>query len=315
MKVLVLNCGSSSLKFLLIDTAAPGRGPLASGQVERIGGQGLLSWHDAAGELLGAGVPQVAVFDTAFHATMPEASYMYAIPYQYYRRHRIRRYGFHGSSHQYLAGRYAPLAGIAPDEVNIITLHLGNGCSACAIRGGESFTTSMGFTPLEGLVVGTRSGDVDPSLVEFLMSKEGMSVHEVDAMLNRHSGLLGLSGLTGDMRDLLAEEAEHRDRRVTLAIDVFCRRVRHYIGAFFAERGGADAVVFSGGIDENVPAIRARVCDGLACLGLHLDASRKAALALGGEGCISAGRAALAAWVIPTDEELLIARETARVLG
>ncbi|MDH3497949.1 MAG: acetate kinase, partial [Gemmatimonadota bacterium] len=267
----------------------------------------------AARTLLGDGVPEVAVFDTSFHATMPETSYLYGLPYQLYRRHKIRRYGFHGTSHRYVAYRYGRMLGLPPERVRIITLHLGNGCSACAIREGRSFNTSMGFTPLEGLIMGTRSGDIDPSLVEYLAVKEGMQLSEIDALLNKQSGLLGLSGLTGDMRELLEEEAENKDRRARLAIDMFSARVRHYIGAYVAELGGADAVVFSGGIGENAPTVRERICVGLDALGLRLDAERNAG-AVGAEAEISAPDATLKAYVIPTNEELLIARDTYRVV-
>jgi len=266
----------------------------------------------AATELLGSGMPQVAVFDTAFHASMPETSYLYAIPYSHYRRFGLRKYGFHGSSHRYIAYRYRKLRGVPKDTVNIITLHLGNGCSACAIREGRSFDTSMGFTPLEGLVMGTRAGDVDASLVAWLAEKEGLSVADVESMLNKQSGLLGISGLTSDMRELLAEEAENGDRRARLAIDIFCQRVRKYIGAYVAELGGADAIVFSGGIGENSAAIRSRICRGLGALGLELDEARNARD--GGARVISNDTSRLQAWVIPTDEELLIARDTARLL-
>jgi acetate kinase len=196
---------------------------------------------------LGAAVPQVAVFDTAFHHTLPERAYLYAIPYQLYRRHKVRRYGFHGTSHRYVAHRWRQLTGTAREATRIVTLHLGNGCSACAISGGDSVDTSMGFTPLEGLVMGTRSGDIDPAIVDFVAVKEGLSLGEVEGLLNKQSGLLGVSGLTNDMRELLAEAAEHDDRRARLAIDIFCYRVRKYIGAYLAALGGADAVVFAGG--------------------------------------------------------------------
>jgi len=268
----------------------------------------------AARTILGEGVPDVAVFDTAFHATLPEVAYLYGIPYQYYRRFKLRRYGFHGTSHRYVAYRYGKLRGLAPERVNVITLHLGNGCSACAIRAGRSVDTSMGFTPLEGLLMGTRSGDLDPSVLEYLSEKEGISLQEVTAMLNRQSGLLGVSGLTADMRDLLAEEAEHDDRRARLAIDMFCQRTRKYIGAYLAGMGGAEALLFAGGIGENAPAVRARICAGLEWLGLELDPERNAALTGGRAGPISREGSRLAAWVIPTDEELLIARDTVRVV-
>ncbi len=268
----------------------------------------------AARELLGPGVPQVAVFDTAFHSTMPETSYLYAIPYQLYRRHRIRRYGFHGTSHRYVAYRYRQMMGIPREKANIITLHLGNGCSACAIRQGASLDTSMGFTPLEGLVMGTRGGDMDPSLIEFIRNKEGMSVREIDTMLNKQSGLLGLSGLTNDMRELLAEEQEKADRRARLAIDIFCLRARKYIGAYLAEMGGADAIVFTGGIGENSPPIRERITAGLSWFGLQLDPARNAAAVNGKEAEISLPDSKLKAFVIPTNEELLIARDTVRTV-
>jgi len=408
MHVLVLNCGSSSVRFQLIETdletmARDADRRLAHGLVERIGGHALISLHAegrpklledaplrdhraaverilrwivspdsavdtvrsvsdihavghrvvhggerfqvslrideevlagiedcvelaplhnpanlrgirAAQEILGEGVPQVAVFDTAFHATMPETSYLYGIPYQYYRRFKIRRYGFHGTSHRYVAWRYRKLRDIPRDQVRIVTLHLGNGCSACAIRGGDSLDTSMGFTPLEGLLMGTRSGDLDPSVLDFLAVTEGLTLHEVDALLNKQSGLLGISGLTADMRDLLAEEAEHQDRRARLAIDIFCYRSRKYIGAYLAAMGGADAVVFTGGIGENAPEVRRRICSGLEWLGVELDAERNEAMVDGQTGEIGRDGSRVAAWVIPTDEELLIARDTVRVV-
>lgn len=268
----------------------------------------------ATQELLGEGVPQVAVFDTAFHSTMPETSYLYAIPYQLYRRHRIRRYGFHGTSHRYVAYRYRQIMNIKREEVNIITLHLGNGCSACAIKNGDSIDTSMGLTPLEGLVMGTRGGDMDPSIIDFIHHKEGMTLAEIDTMLNKESGLLGISGLTNDMRELLDEEHEKHDRRATLAIDIFCMRVKKYIGAYLAEMGSAEAIVFTGGIGENSPAIRERISDGLSIFGLTLDKKKNHAAVNGKEGVISSPKAKLRAYVIPTNEELLIARDTVRTI-
>ncbi|MDP2209928.1 MAG: acetate kinase [Bacteroidota bacterium] len=267
---------------------------------------------NAARELLGPGVPQVAVFDTAFHSTMPETSYLYAIPYQLYRRHKIRKYGFHGTSHRYIAYRYRQLANIEREKVNIITLHLGNGCSACAIKNGDSFDTSMGLTPLEGLVMGTRGGDMDPAIIEFLHHKEGMTMNEIYAILNKQSGLLGLSGLTNDMRDLLAEEKEHEDRRARLAVDIFCGRARKYIGAYLAGMQGADAIVFAGGIGENSSEIRKRICKGLEFFGLELDEKANNKIVAGKEGLITKPESKLKAYVIPTNEELLIARDTVR---
>ena len=268
----------------------------------------------AARELLGHGVPQVAVFDTAFHSTMPETSYLYAIPYQLYRRHRIRRYGFHGTSHRYVAYRYRSIEGIPPEKTNVVTLHLGNGCSACAIKNGESVDTSMGFTPLEGLVMGTRGGDMDPSLIEFIRHKEGMSVREIDTMLNKQSGLIGISGLTNDMRELLDEEREKQDRRARLAIDIFCHRARKYVGAYLAELGGANALIFTGGIGENSAIIRSRICAGLEWMGVEIDENLNSQMIMGKEGVISTASSRLKVLVIPTNEELLIARDTVRTV-
>lgn len=265
----------------------------------------------AAREIVGSGVPQVAVFDTSFHSTMPETSYLYAIPYQLYRRHKIRRYGFHGTSHRYVAYRYRQIVGKTKEETNIITMHLGNGCSVCAIRNGNSVDTSMGLTPLEGLVMGTRSGDLDPSILEYLMHKEGMNIVEVDTVLNKQSGLLGISGLTNDMRDLLAEEQEHQDRRAGLAIDLFCGRARKYLGAYLAELGGADGIVFTGGIGENSPVIRKRILTGLGFLGIECDEALNEKM-VGTEGEISGTKSKVRVFVIPTNEELLIARDTVR---
>jgi len=267
----------------------------------------------AARELFGKGTPQVAVFDTAFHHSLPEQAYLYAIPYHLYRRYRIRRYGFHGTSHRYVAFRYRALRGLTREQTNIITLHLGNGCSAAAIKEGNSVDTSMGMTPLEGLVMGTRSGDLDPAVASLIAAKEGMSSSEVETLLNTQSGLLGISGLTNDMRELLAELEEHQDRRVGLAVDVFCYRARKYIGAYLAGMGGADAVVFTGGIGENSPEIRARICESLEWAGLKID-DAKNQQTVGREGLISTDDSKLLAYAIPTDEELLIARDTVRVI-
>jgi acetate kinase len=270
----------------------------------------------AARAALGASIPQAAVFDTSFHSTLPERAYLYAIPYSLYRRHRVRRYGFHGTSHRYVAYRYRKLTGTSRANTRLITLHLGNGCSACAIVGGNSIDTSMGFTPLEGLVMGTRSGDLDPAILEFISAKEGLTISEVDTLLNKQSGLLGISGLTHDMRDLLAEEQENQDRRARLAVEIFCYRVRKYIGGYLAAMGGADAVVFAGGIGENSPEVRARILAGMEWAGLELDSAANDRATQGVEARITREGGHLAGWVIPTDEELLLARDTARlVLG
>jgi len=200
------------------------------------------------------------------------------------------------------------------EETNIITLHLGNGCSACAIKAGDSLDTSMGLTPLEGLVMGTRGGDIDPSILEFIHHKEGMSLPEIDTMLNKQSGLLGISGLTNDMRELLDEEKEKHDRRATLAIDIFCMRAKKYIGAYLAEMGGADAIVFTGGIGENSPTVRERICAGLEWMNLTLDKKKNNSTVNGKEEMISSPKSGLKAFVIPTNEELLIARDTVRTV-
>ena len=268
----------------------------------------------AATRVFGSGVPQVAVFDTAFHTTLPETAYLYGIPYQLYRRYKVRRYGFHGTSHRSVAHRYRQITGRPREGSNLITLHLGNGASACAIRGGDSVDTSMGFTPLEGLVMGTRSGDLDPAILDFITSKEGLTLPQVEVMLNKQSGLLGLSGLTSDMRELLQEIAEHDDRRARLAVDVFCYRARKYIGAYLAVLDGADAIVFAGGIGENAVEVRARICANLEWLGIRVDADANASLTAGREGRFDASGSRVELWVIPTDEELLIARDTWRVV-
>ncbi|HYE74216.1 MAG TPA: acetate kinase, partial [Blastocatellia bacterium] len=266
-------------------------------------------------ELLGPGVPQVAVFDTAFHQTLPDYAYLYALPYQFYRRYKVRRYGFHGTSHRFVAYRYRQLLGIPREQTNVITLHLGNGCSAAAIKAGNSIDTSMGFTPLEGLVMGTRSGDLDPAILDFVAEKEGLSATQVESLLNKQSGLLGISGLTHDMRELLDEEHEHKDRRAHLAIEIFCYRVRKYIGAYLAAMNGADAIVFTGGIGENSPIVRAKICEGLAWMGLTIDSARNETQVAGREGLITDDASRLAAYVIPTDEELLIARDAVRCVN
>ena len=267
----------------------------------------------ASRQVFGPRVPQVAVFDTSFHHSIPEHAFLYAVPYHLYRRHHIRRFGFHGTSHRFVSERYRTLRGLTEEQTNIITLHLGNGCSAAAIRGGRSIDTSMGTTPLEGLVMGTRSGDIDPAIVSMIATKEGLSLNEVETLLNTQSGLLGISGLTNDMRVLQHELKDQDDRRVRLAIQMFCYRARKYIGAFLACMGGADAVVFTGGIGENSPEIRAQICEGLEWAGLRLDHDKNNQMA-GREGQISTNDSRLHAFVIPTDEELLIARDTVRCI-
>lgn len=268
----------------------------------------------AARNALGTGTPQVAVFDTAFHQTIPERAYLYALPYQFYRRHRVRRYGFHGTSYRYIGHRYRILTGRTREATKVIALHLGNGASVCAIDAGVSVDTSMGFTPLEGLIMGTRSGDLDPAILDYVAAKEGLSLSEVEGVLNKQSGLLGISGLTNDMRELLAEAEEHDDRRAWLAIEMFCYRLRKYIGSYLAAMNGAQAILFAGGIGENAAPVRAMVCDGLQWMGVQLDDARNRATINGAEGKISTEDSRIEVWVVPTDEELLIARDTVRVV-
>ena len=406
MKVLVLNCGSSSLKFQLIETdeamAREGRDrTLAKGLVEDAGGTAILHYeaegkkpvrdaigafqHRAAvekalallthkdngviphkdeigavghrvvhgGERFHASVliddqviagieenialaplhnpanlqgyqaakavlpdaPPVAVFDTAFHHTMPAEAYLYALPYSLYQRFGVRRFGFHGTSHRFVSERLAARLGRAPDDpgLRLITCHLGNGASVCALRAGKSVDTSMGFTPLEGLVMGTRCGDLDPAALLFLMGREELGAAEASALMNKHSGLLGLSGLSPDMRTLLEAE-EKGNERARLAIEVFCYRLRKYIGSYVAALGGVDAVAFAGGIGENAPAIRERTLAGLDALGLAVDPARNAE-AQGKEAEISPEGARTRVFVIPTNEELMIARDAFQIVG
>lgn len=263
----------------------------------------------AARERLPA-VPHVAVFDTAFHATLPPHAYHYGIPYVLYRRYRIRRYGFHGTSHQHVARRVAAMLQRPAAELKILSVHLGNGASACAIDGGRSVDTSMGFTPLEGLMMGTRSGDLDPAVILYVMGREELSVADATALLNKHSGVQGLSGISSDMRDVLEEEAEGSDR-ARLALDVYCYRVRKYIGAYAAAMGGLDAVGFTGGIGQNSSDIRGRCLAGLDFMGIVADPDANAALTGGVEGTFHRGAVPLA--VVRTGEELVIAQEAERL--
>ncbi len=259
------------------------------------------------------GVPQVAVFDTAFHATIPAAAYTYALPREVAERWKIRRYGFHGTSHRYLAQRFAEIHGRPSTDFNLITLHLGNGCSACAIQAGRAVESSMGMTPLEGLVMGTRPGDLDPAIVYRLLEWENLDIASLDHLLNYRSGLLGLSGLSNDMRELLRLESDGSEP-ARLAIDVFCHRIRRYVGAFHGILNGATAVVFSGGIGENSPDIRARVCRDFQALGIELDEGANLSCR-GREADLSAPAARTQVWVIPTNEELLIARDAAALIA
>lgn len=258
--------------------------------------------------------PHIAVFDTSFHHTMPPEAYLYALPYNLYQRYAIRRFGFHGTSHRFVSARLAALLGRPLDdpELRLITCHLGNGASACAIRGGKVIDTSMGFTPLEGLVMGTRCGDVDPAALLFVMGREELNAAEANALMNKHSGLLGISGLSNDMRTLLEAE-EKGNERARLAIDLFCYRLRKYIGAYAAALGGVDAVAFAGGIGENAPAVRERTLRGLDALGFGIDRDRNEA-ARGTEAEISPDGSRSRVYVVPTNEELLIARDAVGIV-
>jgi len=257
-------------------------------------------------------VPQVAVFDTAFHHTMPPKAYLYGLPYSYYKRYKVRRYGFHSTSHRYVAFYCRQMLGKRKDEANLITAHLGNGCSITAIEKGRSVDTSMGFTPLEGLLMGTRSGDLDPAIILYLMSKDELTIHDVSTLLNRFSGLYGISGDSNDMRELI-DAAAKGDQQAETAIDAFCYRLRKYIGAYTAVLGHVDGLVFTGGIGENAPLVRERTCQGLAELGYEIDSARNQEAV--GKSCeISTGSSRIGIFVIPTNEELLIARDTFRVI-
>lgn len=374
MKILVLNAGSSSLKFNLFETspeqiAAGAEKLLAGGEVERVadmaealqlafdqlapalGGERVegvghrivhggerffesviigpeverqiaaissmaplhnphnLAAYRAAREHL-PDATHVAVFDTAFHRTMPPRAYRYAIPEVYFSENHIRRYGFHGISHRYVSSRFARIHGKTRADFRMITCHLGNGCSICAIQGGKSIDTSMGFTPLEGLVMGTRSGDIDPGAILHLIIREKEDPAALEKILNGQSGLKGLSGNSSDMRDL-EKQAEAGDEKAQLAIDVFCYRVKKYIGAYAAAMNGADALIFTAGIGEHAPLVRERICSELDSLGIVIDRKLNAA-AIGNEMQISTGRVSV--WVIPTAEELVIAHDTVRVI-
>jgi acetate kinase len=266
----------------------------------------------ASREALGPGVPMVAVFDTAFHAGLPERAWRYAIPHELTERHGIRRFGFHGISYRAVLDRYCAITGTPEERATIVALHLGSGCSAAAIQNGRSVDTSMGFTPLEGLVMGSRSGDLDPGVFGFLSRIEGAPVAEVEHWLNERSGLLGLSGRSADLRDL--HTCEPTDPRAAIAVEIFCYRIRKYVGAYLAALGGAQAIVFTGAIGERSPEVRARSCQGLEWLGLTLDPRANGAAA-DGERRISAPGSRIEAFVIPTDEELYIARDTVKALG
>src|SRR6056297_4246785 len=396
MKVLVVNCGSSSLKYQLIDMAD--ESVMAKGLVERIGIEGSILTHESAGKekkvieepmkdhkkalelvldavvnkeygavesmneieaighrvvhagekfsdsvvinndviaaleecielaplhyppnLIGIracielmpGVKMVGVFDTAFHQSMPASSYIYALPYEYYEKYGVRKYGFHGTSHKYVAQRTASILGKDLDSLKIITCHLGNGASITAIDNGKSVDTSMGFTPLEGLVMGTRSGDLDPAIITFIMEKENLSIDEMNNLLNKKSGVLGISGISSDFRDI-ESAAKEGNERAQLALDKFNVRVKKYIAACAAVMGGVDAIVFTAGLGENSISARELICGGFEFMGMELDKEKNNVR--GKEAIVSKDSSKVKILVIPTNEELMIARDTLELL-
>lgn len=263
--------------------------------------------YEVAKEVL-PDVPHVAVFDTAFHQTMPPYAYIYGLPYVLYERHHIRRYGFHGTSHRYLTYRIEQISGIPRTKFKLITCHLGNGCSMAAVKFGQSVDTSMGFTPLEGLVMGTRCGDIDPAIIMHLMAKEELELHEINTLLNKHSGLYGISGVSNDMREVI-KAMEKGQERAKLAIDVFCYRLKKYIAAYAGVLGGTDFIAFTAGIGENSSLIRRKSCEGLEFMGVKIDDQRNEQT-IGVEGKISTDDSPVQVYVIPTNEEMVIARDT-----
>ncbi len=397
MKVLIINCGSSSLKYQLIDMVD--ESVLCKGLVERIGLEGARIKHDTSGmervvieeamenhkvalglvlkaivdenhgaiksldeiEAVGHRVvhggetfassviineevmkvlydcielaplhnppniigieackelmpntPMVGVFDTAFHQTMTPDNYIYPLPYDFYEKYRIRRYGFHGTSHKYVSLRAAELMGRDIKDLNIVTCHLGNGASVCAVEGGKSTDTSMGFTPLEGLAMGTRSGDLDPAIIPYIMDKEGITFEEVSEIMNKKSGVLGISGISSDFRDLEIA-MQNGDKRAKLALDVFVNRVKKYVGAYVATMCGVDAIVFTAGIGENSNYIREKICEGLECLNIRID--KELNNVRGIEAQLNRDLTSTAIFVIPTNEELMIARDTVSLVS
>ncbi|MBR2481847.1 MAG: acetate kinase, partial [Oscillospiraceae bacterium] len=263
---------------------------------------------NACTAVMGADVPQVAVFDTAFHQTMPAKAYMYALPYEYYENDKVRRYGFHGTSHKYVSGRAAAMLGKKPEELKLVSCHLGNGSSVTAVDCGKSVDTSMGFTPLAGLPMGTRCGDIDAGIMEYLMKKYDMNISEMLNVLNKKSGVQGISGVSSDFRDLEAAKGEG-NHRAELALDSFHYSVKKLIGSYAAAMGGVDAVIFTAGVGENGIGDRAEIVKGLEFMGIKLDAEKNKVR--GEETVISADDSAVKILLIPTNEELMIAQDTA----
>lgn len=268
---------------------------------------------NACRAVLAPGTPQVAVFDTAFHQTMPKKAYLYGIPYEYYEKYNIRKYGFHGTSHRFVSARLAKLVGRPLEQLKVITCHMGNGSSITAVDGGKSVDTTMGFTPLDGLLMGTRSGSVDPSVVTYIMEKEGLTPARMNDVLNKQSGYLGLSGVSSDDRDLRAA-ANSGNERAQVTVEMQSYQVKKYIGAYAAAMGGVDAVVFTGGIGEHSKLLRRSVCAEMEFLGIRLDEEKNVACN-GSEAMISAADSKVGVWIIPTNEEFLIAQDTMRIIS
>lgn len=264
-------------------------------------------------DVFGRDVPEVVVFDTAFHSTMPRKAYMYPIPYEYYEKYKIRRYGFHGTSHRYVSARCAQLMGEDIKNLKIITCHLGNGSSIAAVDGGKVIDTSMGLTPLDGFMMGTRTGTLDPSVVTFLAEKESMTPAQMSDMLNKKSGLLGISGVSSDDRDVTKAAIEGNDR-AKLAHEMLRYEISKFIGSYYVALGGCDAIVFTAGLGENQPHHRAAICESLECLGVKIDKEKNNAAVMGNEGLISTADSKIKVYVIPTNEELVIARDTKQIV-
>lgn len=264
-------------------------------------------------DVFGKDVPEVVVFDTAFHSTMPRKAYMYPIPYEYYEKYKIRRYGFHGTSHRYVSARCAQLMGEDIKNLKIITCHLGNGSSITAVDGGKVIDTSMGLTPLDGFMMGTRTGTLDPSVVTFLAEKENMTPAQMSDMLNKKSGLLGISGVSSDDRDVTKAAIEGNDR-AKLAHEMLRYEISKFIGSYYVALGGCDAIVFTAGLGENQPHHRKAICESLACLGVKIDKEKNNAAIMGNEGLISTPDSKIKVYVIPTNEELVIARDTKQIV-
>ena len=268
---------------------------------------------NACTAVFGKDIPQIAVFDTAFHQTMPEKAYMYAVPYEYYEKYGVRKYGFHGTSHRYVSNEMAKLMGRPIEELKIITCHIGNGSSITAIDGGKVIDTTMGLTPLGGFLMGTRSGSLDPSVVTFIGEKEGMTFAEMSDMLNKKSGLLGISGVSSDDRDISAAEKEG-NHRAKLAHDMLYYQIAQYVGSYYVALGGCDAIVFTAGLGENQPALREGVCNYLECLGVKLDKDANNAAIHGKQGKLSADDSKVRVELIATNEEMVIARDTKAIV-